>query len=118
MKAKKSAPKSKAKAPLVKIESDGHRIEGNIWFKLGLSKTESRMLKAVAGDICTKNTKSAAIVRILLQAALAHYDVLKPLILFDSDYSNNEGFLSLDCYLKGVIAQQNAKITSAKRACK
>ena len=107
--------KSKAKAAPLKIGCDGHWIEGNIWFNLGLSKTEAMMLKAIAGDIFTKSAKSAAVARVLLQAALAHYDVMKPLIQRNAAYSADEGFFMMDCYLKGVIAGQHAKIAERKR---
>lgn len=114
MKAKKSALKSKAETAPAKIESAGHWIEGNVWFKLGLSKTEAKMLKAIAGELFTKNTTSAEVARVLLQAALAHYDVLKPLVRRDAAYSKAEGFLILDDYFKGGIARQIAKIATAK----
>jgi hypothetical protein len=53
-KAKKSALKSKAETAPAKIECAGHWIEGNIWFKLGVSKTEAKMLKVIAGELFTK----------------------------------------------------------------
>lgn len=114
---KKSTAKTKAKTAPVKMESSSHWIEGNIWFKLGLSKTEARMLKAVAARILTK-PHSGYTARLLLQSALAHYDVIEPLIFNDARYSEKEGFLNGDSYLKGLIALQCAKIASPKKVHK
>jgi hypothetical protein len=50
----------------------------------------------------------------LLQAALVHYDVLKPLVRRDAAYSEAEGFVALDHYLKGAVARQLAKLSGAK----
>jgi hypothetical protein len=118
MSAKKKSPAVKAKAAPGKIEHSGHWIEGNIWFHLGLSKTEAAMLKAVSGNLCTKKLTSAYAARILLQAALAHFDVIKPLIIRDSIYSVAEGFNGADKYLQGVIRQQHAKIAGVKAGAK
>jgi hypothetical protein len=108
MKSKKPAVKEHAEK--AKMEHSGHWIEGNIWFNLGLSKTEAKMLKAVATRIFDGKVTSALTARALLQAALAHYDVLEPLILQDAAYAHDEGFLSLDCYRSKVIAEQCSKL--------
>jgi hypothetical protein len=96
----------------IKAKYAGHTIESNIWFKIGLSKTEVSMLKAVAvhGGMFVGNAPSAFIARALLQAALAHFNVLKPLIIQNIANRNDDGFLTMDSYLKGVIAHQCAKL--------
>jgi hypothetical protein len=40
---------------------------------------------------------------------------MKPLIQRNAAYSADEGFFMMDCYLKGVIAGQHAKIAERKR---
>jgi hypothetical protein len=102
----------------IKAKCSGHAIESNIWFRLGLSKTEASMLKAIAfdGNIFVSNAPSAFIARALLQAALAHFNVLKPLIIQNITNRTEEGFSTMDGYIKGVIAHQRAKILGAKGA--
>lgn len=121
---KKSPGKSKPAAQPAKMQCDGHWVEGNIWFKIGLSKTESEMVKTIAGRIWDKrcnpfggtSTKppSGATLRALLQTCLAHYDVFEPLLIQDVNYSQAEGFSVPDLYLKGVIAQQHEKLAGWK----
>ena len=110
---KKSHGKAKVKTKPAKMEYSGHWIEGNIWFNIGVSKTEARMLKAIKDQILLKpgtQNSSAKTMRILLQTCMAHYDVLEPLMFQDVNYSDKEGFLLTDDYLKGLIAQQHARI--------
>jgi hypothetical protein len=116
--AKKFSREAKDKAASVKIEYAGHLLETNICYRLGLSKTEAGMLKAIYGDIFLEKTTLSKVARVLLQAALAHYDVLKPLMLRDQAYSVNEGFLLRDSYLQGVIAQKIANISGVKAGAK
>jgi hypothetical protein len=118
MSTKKFGRKSPAKGMPLKMEYSGHWIEGNIWFKLGLSKTEAKMLKAVAGKIFCKKAKSANVARVLLQGALAHFDKLAPLLIQDSDYAFQEGFVTTDCYVKSLVEQQLAKIAGGKSKSK
>jgi hypothetical protein len=100
----------------IKPEYAGHIIRANIWFKLGLSKTEASMLKTIAGTLFTKKVRSVVAARTLLQAALTHYDVLEPLIFQDARYRDDEGFTMLDCYLDGLITRQHAKLSDRKAA--
>ena len=112
MKSKKS-PAKKLKGE-IKFEHACHNIRANIWFKLGMSKTEAAMLKTVSRRLFNGKATSAAAARALLQAALAHFDVLRPLIHRNAGYQIDEGFLTMDCYLEGVIARQHAKISGGK----
>lgn len=111
---KKTPGKSKAKAARVKVAagmSAGSWLYGNIWFSIGLSKREALMLKTITGRIWKKGSTmqtSAYSARVLLQACLAHYDVIEPLLFRDVAYSNKEGFCTTDEYLQGAIVRQNA----------
>jgi hypothetical protein len=116
VKSKKSHAQKPKAASNIEFDYDGHIVKANIWFKLGLSKTESSMLKTVASEIFTKERRSAAAARALLQAALAHFDILKPLIYADARYKQDEGFRLMDDYLEGVIARQHAKLSGRKAA--
>ena len=111
---KKSPAKSKARAGSVKWEYAGDWLRGNIWFSVGLAKTEAAMLKAIGRRIFRGRVSSACVARLLLLHALAHYDKLEPLILQDATYSESEGFCITDDYLHGVIAGQHAKIAEQK----
>jgi hypothetical protein len=112
--AKQSAGKSKAKTAPVKMEYSGHFVESNIWFRLGLSKTEARMLKVIAVKKLTSKATSAEAARFLLQGALAHFDVLDPLFKQDATYMEDEGFSCHDHYLKAVIGRQLVNISNLK----
>jgi hypothetical protein len=48
-------------------------------------------------------------VLLLIQSALAHFDVLKPLVFRDLDYANSEGFDGPE-FLSSKVAIQHARI--------
>ena len=68
------------------------------------------MLKAVAERIFKVKGSSAEAARLLLQAALAHFKDLWPLIVRAETYRRNEGFTSLDHCLQGKVRQQHAHL--------
>jgi len=96
------------------MEYDGDWVQSNIWFKIGLTKAEAPMLKTIGRRIFNGPPKSAAVLRMLLLSALAHYDKLEPMMFQDVRYSQAEGFFQTDSYLHGVIAGQHAKIAERK----
>ena len=106
--------KVKAKAAPQPMEYDGDQLYSNIWFKIGLTKAESPMLKTIGRRIFDKPVKSACVLRALLLSALAHYDKLEPMMFNDVKYSQAEGFWMTEHYLHGVIIGQHAKITERK----
>jgi len=63
------------------------------------------MLKTVRAEIFSDpRTKTLAeTMRLLLQGALVHFDVLHPALLRDADYCGKEGFGFLDSYFQGLI---------------
>ena len=110
----KSKARSKAKAAQVNMEYAGDWIQGNIWFNIGLTKTEAPMLKTIGRRLFNKPVKSALVLRMLLLTALAHYDKLEPMMISDAAYAQAEGFLTEDHFLHGIIASQHAKIAERK----
>jgi hypothetical protein len=117
-KAHRKTTKAKAKAAPVTMEYDGDLIQCNIWFKIGLTKTEAPMLKTIGRRIFGMTVSSAAVLRTLLLSALAHYDKLEPLMFADGYYKRNEGFLTHSEYLHGVIASQQANIAPKNKKAK
>jgi len=116
---KKSSANAAAKNP-VKMEFDSDLVHANVYFKIGLARETSAMLKTVRQRLYGKNSKatSALALRRLIQFALAHYDVLEPLAFGDLDYFNAEGFQFMDSYFKELINRQHLKINPKKRAHK
>jgi hypothetical protein len=96
----------------VKMDHAGLAVEKNIWFKIGLSKDETKMVKAIVPHILSKKfATSARAVRCLVQGTLAHYDKLEPLMFQDAAYAQREGFSSMNDFYKKIIARQHAQLT-------
>lgn len=103
----KSTAKARAKAKPVIKESAGDWIFGNIWFKIGLSKTDAAILKTIGSKIFAGKVNSAVVARRLLITALAHFDKINPLMLQDAKYAALEDFRQ-DVYLRGLVKNQHA----------
>ena len=87
------------------IEYRGSIIQASQWFEIGLSPTELSALKLIREDIFSdpKNQTLAKTIRALFVSAIAHYDVLRPLLFGDAHYSQSEGFILVETYLEDVI---------------
>ena len=87
------------------VEHAGHWVDANIWFHLGLNKTEAAALKAAAKRLLpAQHRTSARAAYWLLRAALAHFDQLYGLLSNDLRYAEAEG-LSFDRYLESLAAR-------------
>lgn len=75
---------TEAQADELGLESPSHKYHRNYWFKIGLSQVEAMALKRVAQRLlkpkCQRSNDAAWW---LLRAALAHYDLLEPVIFDD-----------------------------------
>jgi len=104
--------------------SSGHWVESNIWFNIGVSKTEAAMVKSIAARLRQMNPRppvanpiqmllckktSADSLRMLLQTALAHFDVVEPLMIQDMNHARQEGF-RMDDFWRDIIAGQHVMI--------
>jgi hypothetical protein len=108
---KKSSAKAASKNPAM-AESSGNWIYSNVWFKIGLPRETAAMLKTIRQRIYVNpaKTTSAETLRLILWVALAHYDVLEPLMLRCCNYADAEGFSRTDVYIKELIDRQHLKI--------
>ena len=76
-----------------KIESAGHIVDGNIWFKLGLNKSEAAALKAAEKRLLPAgpHRSSARAAHWLLRAALAHFNQVHQMLDHSIRYAKAEG---------------------------
>jgi len=86
-------------------EYSGHWVKANQWFSIGLSKEEVAMLKMLREDLYLGQEKHslADTLRMLVQAAMAHYDVLRGK---DDAYGRGEGFATAEDCFAGLIKRQ------------
>jgi hypothetical protein len=107
---KKASKKPAKKMKPEYSEYAGHSLLENVWFRIGLSKMEAKMLKTVAEKNFVAGTSSSKVARFLLQAALAHYDLIGPLLIQDERYCRSEGFMLMDVYMQGLVSNQTGKL--------
>lgn len=93
----------RAKIP---VEHAGHWVDANIWFHLGLNKSEAAALKVAAERLLPpgRYRTSARAAHWLLRAALAHFNNMHLMIDRCVHYANAEG-LDIDKYLASLACQ-------------
>jgi hypothetical protein len=120
--AESSAPSIKAKIerPPTVWQGACHTEKTDEWFQIGLSNLEvaalklaqervwalpdCRVLRAIDSDFATDTT--SATVRVLLVGALAHFDVLLPLLLKDAESMRQRGCISISVFLDELIKRR------------
>ena len=87
------------------VKTAGHATAENEWFNIGLSKMEVAMLKNIQAKVWIKpeNSTRAQTIRLILQAALAHYDTLASVLFGDAEYCAKEGFETSDLFFERMI---------------
>ncbi len=92
--------------PKEKIEYAGHQVDGNIWFKLGLNKSEAAALKAAAERLLPAgpHRTSGEAAHWLLRAALAHFQHVHQMLDHSVRYAKAEG-LFIDKHLSQLACR-------------
>ena len=100
--------------PKEKIESAGHIVDGNIWFKLGLNKSEGAALKAAALRLLPAgpHRSSAQAAHWLLRAALAHFNQVHQMLDHSIRYAKAEGLNITD-----HLSQLACRSLNVERKC-
>jgi hypothetical protein len=77
----------------------------NQWYKIGLSPDEVKAIKSIHGEVWAdpRMKNKAETIRLLVSAAIAHYDIIGPLMSNDAEYAQTEGFLLREWHVLDLI---------------
>ena len=99
------SPSSQPQTASDPVKSAGYGTAENEWFNIGLSKVEVAMLKQIQAKIWMnpEDSTRAKTIRLIVLAALAHYDTLASVLFGDAEYCAKEGFETSDLFFERMI---------------